>query len=435
MESISDSASAVERVFLQERGRILATLIRLLGGDFDRAEDALASALEAALRQWPDEGQPENPRAWLIRVARNKATDDARRQARADRRARQAQDGQPGAVEEPYDAGSAADADLDAAVADDRLRLIFTCCHPALPLESQVALTLRTLGGLQTTEIARAFLVTGETMAKRLVRAKDKIRVARIPYRVPDEEDLPARLAAVMAVVYLVFNEGYAATSGDALVRRDLAAEAIRLGRLLCELVPERAAPRGLLALMLLQDSRRDARVSPEGDIVLLEDQDRARWDRAEIDEGLVLVESALRAGRPDAYALQAAIAALHARAASIAETDWAQIAALYAALHALSPSPVVRLNHAIAVAMSEGPEAGLSLLDALAAEGTLPAFHLLSAARADMLRRLGRHAEAADAYREALSLVGNEPERRFLESRLAMAIAAGAARTPDGDS
>jgi RNA polymerase sigma-70 factor (ECF subfamily) len=418
-----DSAGALERVFLQERGRILATLIRLLGGDFDRAEDALASALEAALRQWPREGQPENPRAWLIRVARNKAADDARRQARAERRALQAQDD----TFEPEQERD--DSSLEDAVQDDRLRLIFTCCHPALPLESQVALTLRTLGGLSTEEIARAFLVPTATMAKRLVRAKDKIRVARIPYRVPDEDELPDRLAAVMTVVYLVFNEGYAATSGDALVRRDLAAEAIRLGRLLCELLPHRAAPRGLLALMLLHDSRRDARLSTGGDIILLHDQDRTRWDRAEIDEGLALIEATLRAGPPDAYALQAAIAALHARAASADDTDWAQITALYAALHAVSPSPVVRLNHAVAAAMSDGPATGLRLLDALAEEGALPAFHLLAAARADMLRRLDRHAEAADAYREALALVGNDPERRFLESRLADALAA-AART-----
>jgi RNA polymerase sigma-70 factor (ECF subfamily) len=419
---MTDSRDAVERVFVQERGRILATLIRLLG-DFDRAEDALASALEAALRQWPREGLPENPRAWLIRVARNKAADAARRQVRAERRALQAQD-ELRELKEEHDDGPGE----DAAVPDDRLRLIFTCCHPALPLESQVALTLRTLGGLSTEEVARAFLVPTATMAKRLVRAKDKIRVARIPYRVPDDDELPERLAAVMAVVYLVFNEGYAATSGDALVRRDLSAEAIRLGRLVCELVPKRSAPRGLLALMLLHDSRRDARISADGDIVLLQDQDRARWNRAEIDEGLALVEAALRTGPPDAYAIQAAIAALHARAASVADTDWAQIANLYTALHALGPSPVVGLNLAIAVGMSEGPASGLRLLDALATEGALAAFHLLPAARADMLRRLGRHAEAADAYRAALALVGNEPERHFLQGRLAASVAAATA-------
>ncbi|XXX77443.1 RNA polymerase sigma factor [Sorangium sp. So ce134] len=426
------SASAIERVFRQERGRILATLVRLLG-DFDRAEEALASAFEAALRQWPRDGQPESPRAWLIRAARNKAADDARRRARAERRAQALEAGAgldgatdaPAPDEEPHE-----DDGEDPAVSDDRLRLIFTCCHPALPPESQVALTLRTLGGLETEEIARAFLVPVATMAKRLVRAKDKIRVARIPYRVPDEADLGDRLAAVMAVVYLVFNEGYAATSGDALVRRDLAGEAIRLGRLLCELVPDRAGPRGLLALMLLQDSRRDARLTESGDVVLLEDQDRARWDRAQIDEGLALVDQALRAGAPDSYALQAAIAALHARAASAADTDWAQIAALYVALGAVNPSPVVRLNHAVAVGMSEGPAAGLRLLDLLAAEGALPGFHLLPAARADMLRRLGRHEEAAEAYRQALALARNQPERRFLERRLAEARGATAPRS-----
>ena len=410
------SAGAVERVFQQERGRILATLIRLLGGDFDRAEDALAAALEVALRQWPRDGQPENARAWLIRVARNKAIDDIRRQARAGRQIQQDED----ELTEQSQELVQGEGEEDASVADDRLRLVFTCCHPALPLESQVALTLRTLGGLSTEEIARAFLVPTATMAKRLVRAKDKIRVTRIPYRVPEEATLPERLTAVMAVVYLVFNEGYAATSGDTLLRFDLATEAIRLGRLLCELLPDRAAPRGLLALMLLHDSRRLARVSADGEIVLLEDQDRSRWDRAEIDEGLALVEAALRARPPDSYALQAAIAALHARAASAADTDWAQIAALYVALNSVSPSPVVRLNHAVAVAMSEGPASGLRLLDSLAAEGSLASFHLLPAARADMFMRLGRQGEAADAYREALSLVGNEPERRFLERRLA---------------
>jgi len=408
-------ASAVERVFKEERGRILATLIRVLG-DFDHAEDALAAALEAALRQWPRDGQPDNPRAWLLRAARNRAVDDQRRRTRARRRAETLHD----AVTVGASEHDAADEDSVDAVSDDRLRLIFTCCHPALPLEAQVALTLRTLGGLSTEEIARAFLVPTVTMAQRLVRAKQKIRVAAIPYHVPDQAELPERLSAVMAVLYLVFNEGYAATSGDTLVRRELATEAIRLGRLLCQLLPAQPRPRGLLALMLLQDARREARVGPDGEVVLLEDQDRSLWDRAEIDEGLPLVEEALRARPPDSYALQAAIAALHARAPSARETDWAQIAALYVALHTLTPSPVVRLNHAVAVAFADGPAAGLGLLDALEAEKSLDGYHLLHAARADLLRRLGRRAEAAVAYRAALDRVGNQAERRFLERRLA---------------
>ncbi|HSZ82830.1 MAG TPA: sigma-70 family RNA polymerase sigma factor [Polyangia bacterium] len=405
-----EPTSAIETVFREERGRVLATLIRVLG-DFDLAEDALAAAWEAAVRQWPRDGRPDNPRAWLIRAARNKAIDDLRRQTLATRAQDQLQAEAPAATEPETD---------DPRDPDDRLRLMFTCCHPALAVEAQVALTLRTLAGLSTEEIARAFLVPAVTMAQRLVRAKQKIRGAGIPYRVPDEDELPERVDAVMAVVYLVFNEGYAATSGDDLVRRDLATEAIRLGRLLVELMPTRPSPRGLLALMLLHDSRRDARVTPDGDLVLLEEQDRARWDRAQIREGLALVEAALRDDAVDAYALQAAIAAVHASAARPGDTDWPQIVALYARLFAEQPSPVVMLNHAVAVAMSAGPIEGLRLLDQLVASGLLVGYHWLPAARADLLRRLGRKTDAAAAYAEALALAGNEAERRFLRRRLA---------------
>ena len=409
---VASSREAVEQVFRQERRRILATLIRILG-DIDLGEEALAAALEAALAQWPDEGTPVNPRAWLIRTARNKAVDQMRRRALLDeKRAEMETDAELNR--------DVSEIDDEVAVRDDQLRLIFTCCHPALAVEAQVALTLRTLCGLETEEIARAFLVPPATMAQRLVRAKGKIRQARIPYRVPDAEELPERVDAVLAVVYLVFNEGYAASSGAELVRRELCADAIRLARLLVELLPGESEARALLALMLLTDARRDARVDDAGEVVLLEDQDRSRWDRGAIQEGLTLVEAALRAGPPGAYALQAAIAGVHARATRAEETDWREIAALYGLLRVANPSGVVALNHAAAVAMAEGPAAGLRLMDALAAEGSLAGYHLLPAARADLLRRLGRMPEAAAAYREALALVGNDADRRFLERRLA---------------
>jgi RNA polymerase sigma-70 factor (ECF subfamily) len=406
-------SEAVERVFRQERGRILATLIRVLG-DIDRAEEALAMALEAALVQWPSEGTPDNPRAWLIRAARNKAVDQLRRQAifeekRAELETQAALDNADAVT---IDGG-------EELVHDDRLRLIFTCCHPALAVEAQVALTLRTLGGLETEEIAKAFLVPATTMAQRLVRAKAKIRQARIPYRVPDPEELPERLDAVLAVIYLVFNEGYAASSGAGLVRRETCAEAIRLGRLLVELMPTRPEPRALLALMLLNDSRRDARVGADDELILLEQQDRSRWDRAAIREGLALIEEVLRVAPPGSYALQAAIAGVHARAEHAADTDWREIAGLYALLAQTHPSPVVALNYAVAVAMADGPAEGLRRMDLLAASDALAGYHLLPAARADLLRRLGRLSEAAAAYRLALTLVGNKADRRFLERRL----------------
>jgi RNA polymerase sigma-70 factor (ECF subfamily) len=410
-----DATQTIEAVFREERGRVLATLIRVLG-DFDLAEDALAAAWEAAVRQWPRDGRPDNPRAWLIRAARNKAVDDLRQRTLAARAQERLQTELP----EMTAAEPGPDEPRGHRDPDDRLRLMFTCCHPALAVEAQVALTLRTLAGLSTEEIARAFLVPAVTMAQRLVRAKQKIRAAGIPYGVPDEDDLPERVDAVMAVIYLVFNEGYAATSGDDLVRRELSAEAIRLGRLLVELMPARPGPRGLLALMLLHDARREARVTADGDLVLLEEQDRSRWDRAQIREGLALVEATLRADAVDAYALQASIAAVHASAARPADTDWAQIVALYGRLFALQPSPVVMLNHAVAVAMSAGPAEGLRLLDQLTASGLLVGYHWLPAARADLLRRLGRKADATAAYTEALALTGNEAERRFLRRRLA---------------
>ncbi len=399
----------IEEIFRAEHGRILATLIRVLG-DFDVAEDALQEAFATALEQWPAAGTPVNPVAWLISTARHKAIDRLRRQVRL------AQKQEEIARHLELSAG-----EEDAPVPEDRLRLIFTCCHPALATEAQVALTLRTLGGLSTEEIAHAFLVPAPTMAQRLVRAKAKIRDARIPYQVPLDDALTERLEAVMVVVYLVFNEGYAASFGARLVRQELCEQAIRLGRMLVELLPPHAEPMGLLALMLLHDSRRETRLDGSGDIVLLEHQDRTRWDRAQIDEGAALVEATLRAGGrpPGPYALQAAIAAVHAQAPTAAGTDWRQIAALYGMLARVHPTPVVELNRAVAVAMSGGIERGLALVDALDHRGELAEYHLLPAARAELLRRLGRHAEAAESYRRALALVSNEAERRHLEKRL----------------
>jgi len=399
-----ERAAAIEAVFRAERARVLATTIRVTNGDFELAEEAVQDAFAAALARWPTEGTPDEPRGWLISVARHKAIDAIRRRIKLRAIV---------AAEPPSDEAAATEL---VAVADDRLRLIYTCCHPALASEAQVALTLRTLGGLTTDEIARAFLTSPTTMAQRLVRAKSKIRDARIPYEVPEAAELPERTGAVMAVVYLIFNEGYAATTGDAWFRRDLCREAIRLGRLVAELTSAPDAL-GLVALMLLHDSRRDARTDDRGDLVLLEDQDRSRWDRAQIDEALALVPVALRGG-PGPYGLQAAIAALHAAAPRAADTDWRQIAGLYDELIARYPSPIVALNRAVAIAMWQGPEAGLALVDQLA--GELADYHLCHAARADLLRRLGRHRDAALAYRAALDRVGSAPERRFLERRLA---------------
>jgi RNA polymerase sigma-70 factor (ECF subfamily) len=416
----------VNAVYLSDSRRVLATLIRLLG-DFDAAEEALHDAFRAALEQWPRDGVPANPRAWLVSAGRFKAIDSIRRRARFD------------ALDELGDAADLAVDDAEAwadqeSVEDDRLRLIFTCCHPALSPDAQVALTLREVCGLTTEEIAQAFLAPAPTLAQRIVRAKAKIRDARIPYQVPTAAELPERLDAVLRVIYLVFNEGYAASSGAAVTRHDLSAEAIRLGRLLVELLPPRGGSTGsgsggrgaesealgLLALMLLHDSRRVARTSPSGELILLEDQDRSLWNRDQIAEGTRLVERAISSGRFGPYTIQAAIAAVHAEAAEAAATDWAEIVGLYDVLLQADPSPVIELNRAVAVAMRDGPAVGLILIDAILERGELRDYRLAHAARAELSRRLGRTADARSSYERALELTRQEPERRFLERRLA---------------
>ena len=406
-DSERDVRDRVEAIYRSDSRRVLATLIRLLG-DFDLAEEALHDAFAAALESWPENGIPANPRAWLISTGRFKAIDRIRRTDRLD-------SANANAMER---LAQTAEPEIEEGVEDDRLRLIFTCCHPALSPDAQIALTLREVCGLTTEEVAKSFLTPAPTLAQRIVRAKAKIRDARIPYEVPSVPDLPERLDSVLHVIYLVFNEGYLASSGDSLTREDLSVEAIRLGRLLVELLPEPEAI-GLLALMLLHEARRPARTSPEGELVLLEDQDRSLWNRERIEEGVSLVEKALSSNRIGPYSLQAAIAALHAEARTAASTDWGQIVGLYDVLLEAVPSPVVALNRAAAIAMRDGPVAGLKIIDGITARGELDDYYLTHAARGDLYKRLGRVKDAAAAYRRTLELVTQEPERRFVIRRL----------------
>lgn len=406
---ISDS---INDIYRSESRRVLATLIRLLGGDFDLAEEALQDAFRAALELWPQQGIPAKPRAWLVSTGRFKAIDRMRRNNRFDRLSDTV-----AVLDQQQDQSAEHDWDNDV-ITDDRLRLIFTCCHPALSPDAQVALTLREVCDLSTEAIAGAYLTRAPTLAQRIVRAKAKIREARIPYQVPAQGELPQRLDAVLRVIYLVFNEGYTASSGESLIRTDLSGEAIRLGRLLVELLPDPEV-KGLLALMLLQDSRRNARTTPNGDVVLLQDQDRSCWNREYIAEGLALVESALTSRRFGPYTLQAAIAAVHAEAPHAAATDWAQIVGLYDVLLRVTPSPVIELNRAVALSMRDGAADGLAAIDAILARGELADYHLAHAARADLCRQLELHEQARESYQRALALTQSEPERRFLEQRI----------------